>query len=423
MSKTIVALFDTQAAAETAVRELRDSGVEQGEISVVAKNADDTSTTVDGTSDDSSAEDGAGTGAVSGTVLGGALGLLVGTGLLAIPGIGPVLAAGPLAAAIGTLGAAVGAGALGAGIGAATGGLLGGLVGAGVPEEDANIYAEGVRRGGTLVTVNANDSNADQVVAVLERNSPIDVDMRGSEYRESGWKGFDAASEPISREQPTPSSKVAVGGERVLPVIEEELQVDKREVQRGTVRVHTRVVEKPVEQQVTLRDEHVSVERRPVDRPVADTDRDMFKEQSMELSEQSEEAVVSKTARVVEEVIVEKDVADRVETVRDTVRRTDVDVSEANANAGDARGYDSFASDFRSHYQTTYGSSGKAYATYEPGYRYGHGLSDNERYRGKEWQAIEGDVRQDWERQHSDSPWEQVKDSVRYAWDKARGKA
>ncbi|MEO7912084.1 MAG: general stress protein, partial [Roseiflexaceae bacterium] len=147
MAKTIVGLFDDVNEAHTAVQELMDAGVDHNAISIVANDAKGEYKQYK--ADGSSAAEGAGAGAVGGGVLGGVLGLLVGVGALAIPGIGPVLAAGPLAAALGAAGAST---LVGAGVGAATGGLIGGLIGLGIPEEDANMYAEGVRRGGTLVT-------------------------------------------------------------------------------------------------------------------------------------------------------------------------------------------------------------------------------------------------------------------------------
>jgi hypothetical protein len=131
--------------------------------------------------------EGAGAGALGGSLVGGALGLLIGTGLLVIPGIGPVLAAGPLAAAIGSAAAAVGATALGAGIGAAAGGLLGSLIGAGVSEDEAHAYVEGVRRGGTLVSVAAVDTEADDVRQILARNGAVNIDNRAAEWRAAGW--------------------------------------------------------------------------------------------------------------------------------------------------------------------------------------------------------------------------------------------
>ena len=123
-------------------------------------------------------------------------------------------------------------------------------------------------------------------------------------------------------------------GETAIPVVEEELHVGKREVERGGVRVESRVTETPVEEQVQLREERVHVERRPVDRPVGDAEN-LFREGTLEVSERAEEAVVAKEARVVEEVVVGKEVAERTETVRETVRRTDVSVEEIDGRESD----------------------------------------------------------------------------------------
>ncbi len=116
--------------------------------------------------------------------------------------------------------------------------------------------------------------------------------------------------------------------EAAIPVIEEELEVGKRTVERGGARVRTRVEEKPVETEVRLREEHVNVERRPVDRPVTEADVAAAKSGSIEITEKAEQAVVGKRARVVEEVKVGKQLEEHTETVRDTVRRSDVEVEE-----------------------------------------------------------------------------------------------
>jgi uncharacterized protein (TIGR02271 family) len=118
----------------------------------------------------------------------------------------------------------------------------------------------------------------------------------------------------------------------VIPIIEEELHVGKREVETGAVKVHSRVTEKPVEEHVTLREEHVKVERHPVNRAVNDTDLANFKEGEINVTTRAEEAIVGKQARVVEEVELGKNVTEREETVRDTVRRTDVEVEEIDNN-------------------------------------------------------------------------------------------
>lgn len=130
--------------------------------------------------------------------------------------------------------------------------------------------------------------------------------------------------------------RVEAGREDVIPVIEERLRVGKREVAHGAVRVRSYVVETPVEEQVRLREESVRVERRPVDRPTSGLTDDAFRERTIDVRATGEEAFVSKEARVVEEVTVHKNVSERTETVRDTTRRTEVEVDDGSASASGA---------------------------------------------------------------------------------------
>ncbi len=433
MARTVVGLFDSTEEARDVVQELVDNGFSRNDISLVANDArgEYANYRSDGDGDTEAAE-GAATGAVSGGVFGGVLGLLVGVGALAIPGIGPVLAAGPLAAALGS----AGAGALiGAGTGAAAGGLLGGLLGAGIPEDDAEYFSEGVRRGGTLVVVRAPDDTAQLASDIMNRHNVIDIDQRVEQWRGSGWSRFDANAKPYTTQEidrfRTTRTTAATGrtdvrkldreGETVLPVVEEELKVGKREVEGGGVRLRTYVTEQPVEEQVTLRQERVSVERRPVDRPASEADISSFREGTLEVTERSEEAVVSKRARVIEEVVIGKEVRERTETIRDTVRRTDVDVDETTTGRERAIGktdYSSYDTDFRNHFQTNYADRGYTYDQYSPVYRYGYSLAD--RYQGREWADVEPEARRYWDERNPNT-WEEFKDSVRYAWDRARG--
>ncbi len=123
------------------------------------------------------------------------------------------------------------------------------------------------------------------------------------------------------------SQNTGTSGETVIPIVEEELEVSKRQVQSGGAHIRTGVTESPVEQSVNLREEHVTVDRHAVNQPVTDA-ATAFKEQNIEMTETDEVPVVSKQARVVEEVVVGKTATDRTETVHDTVRRTDVEVDE-----------------------------------------------------------------------------------------------
>jgi hypothetical protein len=190
--RTIVALFDDYREAEGAIRELESMGVPSTDMNLIANNAGNRYGNypqygIDrpARTDHTDTASGAGTGAGIGAVLGGAAGLLAGIGALAIPGVGPVVAAGALAATL-----------AGAGVGAAVGGLVGALVEAGIPREHADIYAEAVRRGGTLVTVRTDDGLSDRVTEILDRHSPVDIEERAESWRQSGWRGFDERTEP-----------------------------------------------------------------------------------------------------------------------------------------------------------------------------------------------------------------------------------
>ena len=186
--------------------------------------------------------------------------------------------------------------------------------------EYASHYSDAVGRGGTVVTVDCeSEEQADRAEAILNRFGG-DVDEHGESHRQGAYMGTDRVE--------TDRHDLVEDGEARIPVIQEELRVGKREVEGGGVRVRTRVVERPVEEAVSLREERVNVERRPVNRPVSEADLNAFREGSFELRERSEEVILDKTARVVEEVAINKEVGERTETVRDTVRSTDVDVEE-----------------------------------------------------------------------------------------------
>jgi uncharacterized protein (TIGR02271 family) len=277
-----------------------------------------------------------------------------------------------------------------------------------LPDEDRSTYAEGLSRGGYLLSVEASDEQYERVLDILDDEGTIDIDERANSWREEGWTsgtagtgrddvlsgstanlttgdaaatsgiatgaaagethssdglaGTDAGSttavpsvSPESRmtdfdaDASTRSgrnvdvtstggagltgteSRLTDRGEEVIPVAEERLRVGKRDVSHGRVRIRSYVVETPVEEQVTLREERVAVERRPVDRTLSDADQ-AFQERTIEAEERSEEAVVSKEARVTEEVVVRKEAEQRTETVSDTVRQTEVEVGDERGN-------------------------------------------------------------------------------------------
>jgi hypothetical protein len=175
----VVGLFDTFSSAEMALREIENLGISHNDVSIVANNADNEYSSWRANAGSDYGTPPAGVGANTGAVVGGIGGVLLGLGLLVIPGLGPLAAAGPLVA-----------GLTGAGVGAVAGGLIGALMDIGIPEEEAGYYAEGVRRGGTLVSVNAPDNQVSQVVTVLNRNGAVDIDQRRAYYQQTGYTGY-----------------------------------------------------------------------------------------------------------------------------------------------------------------------------------------------------------------------------------------
>jgi Heat induced stress protein YflT len=311
MATSVIGLFDSFDASHDAVEALINGGFKREDISVVAQDADNT----DALSNEVgvNTNEAAATGAVSGTVVGGALGLLVGAGLLLIPGIGPVLAAGPIAAAIGTATATVGAAALGAGVGAATGGLAGYLIDEGVPAETAEYYAEGVRRGGRLVSVRAADNDIARAHNIMQQYGAVDIEDRVADWRDSGWTGSDSM-DTIRSSQSVVAPSASTG---YPPAI-------------GTP-------------------------------PNASVNPDMNK----------------------------------------------------------GRDFEFYEPNFRDHFRTSFGATGLNYDTYLPAYRYGYDRANDPIYRDRDWDSVEQDLRGDWGRQNHGS-WEEFKEGVRYAWNRAR---
>ena len=214
-----------------------------------------------------------------------------------------------------------------------------------IPGEDMATYNEGIRRGGAVLHARVPDHQSDAVADVLERDGAVDIDEREAAWRKEGWTGHTAhptTGDAVAHGREVGAAGAArtgAGEEERIPILEELLSVGKRETAHGRVRVRSYVVETPVEEQVALREEHVRVERRPVDRPVAAGD-DAFRERTIEATESSEEAVVSKEARVTEEVVVRKRSEERTETVSDTVRRTEVEVEDERGRTGAPEGRD-----------------------------------------------------------------------------------
>jgi uncharacterized protein (TIGR02271 family) len=192
---------------------------------------------------------------------------------------------------------------------------------AGGDEEAHTHYATGLNSGGALVTVTCDDDEAEGVAALLQQYGAKNIEGSYEEQAKSGTPVYGDGA-------------MAASDAQAIPIVEEELVVGKREVNRGGVRVYSHVVSEPVSADVTLRDEYINVERRAVDRPATAADFAAGQGQVVELTATGEEAVVGKTSRVVEEVLVGKDTTSHTEAIHDSVRRTEVEVEEIPATAG-----------------------------------------------------------------------------------------
>ena len=186
-------------------------------------------------------------------------------------------------------------------------------------DADHEYYSNGLERGGAILAVTGPDDQATYIQSILEQYGATQVNER-------------SAGAPIGTISQGQAKAANTTGQVAIPVVEEELLVGKRQVSRGGVRVYSNIVETPVEENIQLREEHVRVQRTPVDRPASASDFETFKEGTIELTESAEEAVVSKQARVVEEVMIGKTASEHTETVKDTVRHTAVEVENLPAD-------------------------------------------------------------------------------------------
>jgi uncharacterized protein (TIGR02271 family) len=272
-------------------------------------------------------------------------------------------------------------------------------------------YSAVVQGGKAVVTVDADsDDEIEEAQRVMNRYEPLDIDADDASVSSQAqdWVGDQDRVETSGAAATASASQSQ--RQQSVPIVQEELHVGKRAVVRGGVRVFTRVEERPVEETVRLREERATVERTPADRTATEGELQALRDGVIEVRETAEEPVVAKRARVVEEVRVGKQVEERTETVRDTVRHTEVEVQSLSPEDHD---------DFRRHWQAAYGSAGGRWEDYEPAYRYGSSLAADERYRDSDWDTIEPNARRDWEAR-SPGTWERMKDSVRHAWTRAR---
>ena len=179
-------------------------------------------------------------------------------------------------------------------------------------------------------------------------------------------------------------------GEYILPVVQESLEIGKREVERGRVRVHSKVFEDAVEKEIGLRGETIHINRRVVDRPVTEADRELFKELLIEVIERGEDAVVTKHVKIVGEVVLTKEVAEKKHTIRDTVRRVDVEVEEIRGD----RVLETHLANFHGYYDRDLAWTHRPFDEFVPAFQFGLALARDERFRSKNWNEIDQEAQE-----------------------------
>ena len=402
---TVVGVFHERDDAREAIEALKEARFAPDSISILSPDKQTTETMAAETG--THAGSGAATGAVTGGILGGLGGWLVGIGALAIPGVGPFIAAGAFATALG-----------GAAIGAGVGAIAGALIGMGVPKEEAEYYEGEVKSGRTLVAVRA-DGRYDEAQQILRQRRAYDIESRDASTRSA------TVGQPVNAGA-TRSTPV---DDRTIQLREEDLQARKTSVATGQVTLGKDVVEERKSVDVPVTREEVYVERRAVDRP-ADRPIQAGTEQTIEVPVREEQIELEKRPVVYEEVGVNKQQVVQNQQVTDTVRREElrmdkegaVDVSgTAAASSGSAATgtWDQVMPTYRQRWQQRSGSAGGRWEDYEPGYRYGYELRSRPEYRGRQWSEIEPDLERDWSRRNPTSPWSRARESVRETWENA----
>jgi len=321
-----------------------------------------------------------------------------------------------------------------------------------------NSYETNLKKGSSVMLVTVRAELVDTATDILNSNGAVNVDDR------RGGSDINAAT----------TNRGNNGGS--IEVIEEELQVGKRAIRRGGVRIFSHVVTTPVEEQVRLREEHVDVQRRAVNREINPDDMNALRDQTIEVTEMAEEPVVAKRARVREEIVVGKEATERTETVRDNVRHTEVEVENLTPQSAEGRdipvrtgsssergevhatglspnppapsalsGFGSTAGsgtlagettagsavrnfesnfdmtpDYRRHFEQNIGGS-EDFETWRPAYEYGYRNARDDRYRGKSWDEVEPTLRSDYERNYPGNAWDRMKNAIRYGWERVTG--
>jgi hypothetical protein len=454
MEKTVVALFDNLDTAQTAVKELLNNGFARDDISVIRTNQQGDYTSGNMVEPGEGDASGAAAGAGIGAVLGGLAGLLVGLGALAIPGVGPIIAAGPIATTL-----------AGAGIGAATGGLVGALADTGLPEKEAGAYAEGVRRGGTLVTVRVDEDQVGKATEVLDRFTPVDINQQAGEWQSSGWSGYDANAGPYSGstgESDAEQSDTAMAGENRgayagtgsagytgtgtstgnTPAAEsrENLGITTREDEDDTLRTghgemctsqgfagqgggtyeQMQEEDAKVHPRSSEGDYHARRDFLGGPETQGDYHRDAGTAEAA-TGAAANEGQASGRSHVTSshgQLGGHQGSLAGGESFTGGSAVGDIGTAATGLRGGSTRSFEDHDPDFRSDWESNYRGTGGGFERYQPAYQYGWQLG--EQYQGQEWDAFQANARADWERTHPDDAWRDFQDAIRRGWEQFR---
>jgi stress response protein YsnF len=255
-------------------------------------------------------------------------------------------------------------------------------------------YSGRVKDGASLLVVEAENDQVRQVTDLLRKHGMKEERMPGI----------------------APQVQDLKEGEYILHVVQESLEVGKREVERGRVRLRSKVIEDAVEKEIGLRGETIRVHRRANERPVTEADRELFRELLIEVIEHDEEPVVTKTAKIVGEVVVTKEIAEKMHKVRDKVRRVDVEVEEIRGD-GLPNGR---VKEFHGYYDHDLAWTRRPFEEFVPAFTFGLELAGDDRFRSKNWNEIEQGARKYWDENHQGT-WEIYHAAIRHAFEKGRG--
>jgi len=389
---TVVGVFHDREDARDAIEALKDNGFDADSISILSPDRQATQDIAEDTG--THAGEAAATGALAGGILGGLGGWLLGIGALAIPGIGPFIAAGAFASALG-----------GAAIGAGVGAIAGALTGMGVPKEHADYYEGEAKAGKTLVTVRAGE-RYDEAQRVLRDHGAYDIESRAGQPAVTGNPALQSTGSRSS-------------DDARLQLREEELVAHKETVETGQVQLGKDVVSVERTLEVPVTREEVTIERHPVDRRPSDRPIDEHAA-TIEVPVRAEQVELEKRAVVYEEVGVAKREVQSTQTVSDTVRREEARIegaTDVNVRGG---GWDQAMPAYQQRWQQR-GSTGERWEEAEPSYRYGYEMRNRPEYSGRQWSEVEPELQRDWTQRNPSRPWDKASQAIRETWEDKTG--